>query len=189
MEHEPSSQSTERSRNLWAPWRMEYIDSLAGPEDDGCFLCRYREHPENDEANLVLWRGSETFVVMNRFPYSGGHALIAPLQHVSDLGRFSDSLLLELMHMVRDTQEILAQTVNSHGFNVGINSGRCAGAGLPDHLHIHVVPRWPGDTNFMTVFAGTRVIPTTLGKLYKQLQETARRLGLPADAGPKEAGR
>jgi ATP adenylyltransferase len=161
---------------------MEYIDSLAGPEDNGCFLCRYREHPEYDQANLVLWRGEETFVVMNRFPYSGGHALIAPQAHLADMDGFGDSLLLELMHMVRDTKAILAETINPYGFNVGINLGRCAGAGLPDHLHIHVVPRWPGDTNFMAVLGGVRVIPTTLEKLYQQLRETGRSMGLPKAA-------
>jgi ATP adenylyltransferase len=162
---------------------MEYIDSLTDPDEgDACFLCSYRENPQRDETNLVLWRGRETLVVMNRFPYAGGHTLIAPREHVDSMEQCSDAVLLEMMHMVRDVQTVLSETVRCQGFNVGINVGRCAGAGLPGHLHIHVVPRWPGDTNFITVFGGVRVIPTTLGNLYQQLRETGEKLDLPVDA-------
>jgi ATP adenylyltransferase len=172
--------STERSRNLWAPWRMQYIDTLHAPQADGCFLCRYRDNPSDDQTNLVLWRGKHNMAVLNRFPYAGGHSMIAPLRHVADLSEMSDDEMLELTQMLRDTQRVLAEAVRAEGFNIGINIGRCAGAGLPGHLHMHVVPRWPGDVNFITVLGDVRVIPETLGALWTLLRQTAERLNLPA---------
>ena len=172
------SGSTERQVNLWAPWRMEYIASLAD-EGDGCFLCRYRDEASRDEANLVLWRGRRSFAVMNRFPYTGGHTMIAPLAHVGTLGELDHETLCEMMEILRDTQQVLERVVHAHGFNIGMNIGRCAGAGLPGHLHVHIVPRWTGDTNFMAVFGQVRVIPETLDRLYGQLREAGEELGLP----------
>lgn len=174
---EPSD-STERKRNIWAPWRTEYIESLAD-RADGCFLCRYRAEPHQDRQNLVLWRTRRCFVVLNRFPYTGGHSLVAPLEHVPDLNDLAGQTLRELMELVRDLQQVLAHAVRAEGFNVGINIGRCAGAGLPGHLHLHVVPRWPGDTNFMPVFADVRVIPESLESIYDRLQRSAAQLHLP----------
>ena len=170
--------SLKRNRNIWAPWRMEYIATLAD-HDDGCFLCRDRDDPEADEANLVLWRGRRCFVVMNRFPYTGGHTLIAPLDHVGELGDLDDEVLHEMMELTRDVQQVLARVVHAHGFNIGINLGRCAGAGLPGHLHVHIVPRWSGDTNFMSVFGDVRMIPQALETLYAQLRAAGAELGLP----------
>ncbi|MFP4354679.1 MAG: HIT family protein [Phycisphaerae bacterium] len=179
MNSEPNS-STERSRNLWAPWRMEYIDSLTGPPTEGgCFLCAYRDRPEKDRENLVLWRGSRTLTVMNRFPYTGGHALVAPLEHQGQMDALEPQTLLELITVVRDVQTVMSEAIEAKGFNVGINVGRCAGAGLPGHLHIHVVPRWPGDTNFMTALGGIRVIPQALSALYEQLRQAGQKLSLP----------
>jgi len=156
--------------NLWAPWRMEYIRSLdAEAADDGCFLCRYWEHPENDTENHVLWRAKSAFVVMNRFPYTNGHLMIAHAGHKGDFGDLSDGELADLACAVRDSVELLRRTVKAEGFNVGYNVGRCAGAGLPDHLHAHVVPRWGGDTNFMAVLGDTRVVPDSLDALYREL--------------------
>lgn len=157
---------------------MEYIDSLSG-KDQGCFLCRYRDDAENDAENLLLWRGRRSFVVLNRFPYTGGHSLIAPNKHVGDIADLDDETLLEMVHLLRDLKRTMDKALGADGYNVGINIGRCAGAGLPGHLHVHVVPRWGGDTNFMPVFGGVRVIPQTLGELYKQLQAAADELGLP----------
>lgn len=174
------NQSTERNANLWAPWRMAYIDSLNdGGPSDGCFLCRYREDPANDVGHLVLWRGEHCFAVLNRFPYTGGHSMIAPLAHVPALDQLDDATMLEMMKFLRDMQRILGEALRCEGFNIGINVGRCAGAGLPGHLHMHIVPRWGGDTNFMSVFGGVRVIPQTLESLYTLLKETGARLGLP----------
>ena len=169
----------ERIRNIWAPWRIEYIKSLQEPNDEGCFLCRYREESGRDEENLVLWRGQRCLAVLNRFPYTGGHALIAPLEHVADLTDLDDETMLEMMRLLRDTQQILSEAVHPQGFNIGMNLGRCAGAGLPEHLHLHIVPRWTGDTNFMSVFDDVRMIPTSLASLYKELRQTGDRLGLP----------
>ncbi len=166
-----------RQVNIWAPWRMEYINGLA-EGDDGCFLCRCRDQRE-DAKNLVLWRGPRTLTVLNRFPYTGGHSLVAPLEHLAGLGDLDDATLLEMLQMVRDLQRVLEGTIHAQGFNIGMNLGRCAGAGLPDHLHVHVVPRWTGDTNFMPVLGEATVIPVALAKLHAQLRQTAGQLGLP----------
>lgn len=168
----------DRIRNIWAPWRMEYIESLSNENDEGCFLCRGRDE-DDDEKNLILWRGQHCFAVLNRFPYTGGHALVAPLAHIADLADMTGAAMGELMEMLRDLQHLLSQTINAEGFNVGINIGQCAGAGLPGHLHAHIVPRWRGDTNFMSVFGDVRVIPTSLASLYTQLTNKARELHLP----------
>jgi len=166
------------SSNIWAPWRIEYIQSLAG-DDDTCFLCRYRDEPDRDSENLLLWRGEECFAVMNRFPYTGGHMLVAPLEHVGGLEDIPCATMCEMMEMVRDLQSVLTRAIGAHGFNVGMNIGRCAGAGLPGHLHLHVVPRWSGDTNFMSVLGDIRVIPQALDQLYERLKEVSAELQLP----------
>lgn len=169
--------STERSVNLWAPWRMEYIASLA--DEGGCFLCHYRDQGDRDEQNLVLWRGRRSFAVMNRYPYTGGHTMIAPLAHGEALADVGVETLTEMMALLRDTQRVLEHVVHAEGFNIGMNVGRCAGAGLPGHLHIHIVPRWPGDTNFMTVFGRVRVVPQALEHLHAELRAAAEELCLP----------
>jgi len=169
--------STERNVNLWAPWRMEYIHELT--EGDGeCFLCRYRDEPGRDAENLLLWRRRHTMVVMNRFPYTGGHLMIAPAAHISRLDELDAGAMLELVTSLRDCQALLESVLNADGFNVGLNIGRCAGAGLPGHLHVHIVPRWEGDTNFMTVLGDVRVIPQALEALYAQLRERAAEMAL-----------
>jgi ATP adenylyltransferase len=117
--------------------------------------------------------------VLNRFPYTGGHSLVAPLDHVAELAELDEQTMLEMFQMFRDLQHVLSQALHAQGFNIGINLGRCAGAGLPDHLHAHVVPRWAGDTNFMPVLGGTTVIPVALEKLHAQLRDAARQLHLP----------
>lgn len=160
----------EFNQNLWAPWRMEYIRAL-GPDltDEGCFLCRDWTQPEKDRDHHVLWRGRTAFVVMNRFPYTNGHLLVAHARHVPDLTDLSDDELLEMTRLIRDAEAVLRHALKPQGFNIGYNLGRCAGAGLPGHLHAHIVPRWSGDTNFMAVLDNTRVIPDALDALYQQL--------------------
>lgn len=147
--------------NIWAPWRMEYVHALAG-ESGGCFLCDYAAHPAKDATNLVLWRTRDVMVLLNRFPYTNGHLLVAPTAHKGDLADFPAKALGELMRQTARAKRLLAAALGAHGFNIGINFGRCAGAGLPDHLHVHVVPRWNGDTNFMAVLGNVRVIPDGL---------------------------
>ncbi|RMF83329.1 MAG: HIT domain-containing protein [Planctomycetota bacterium] len=166
----------EASKNIWAPWRMEYIDQLDG--DEGCFLCSYATRPDDDASNRVVWRTDRVLVVMNRFPYTGGHLLVAPLEHVPDFEDMSDELLCALTIGVRDAQRVVKAALRAEGFNIGLNLGRCAGAGLPGHLHWHVVPRWGGDTNFMSVIGDVRVIPEALDRTYKRLCAAAEGVGL-----------
>jgi ATP adenylyltransferase len=167
----------EQQKNLWAPWRMEYLQSLTG-EDASCFLCAAIENPGADRANLVLQRDAHTLVLLNRFPYSSGHVLIAPVQHAGSLEALDDAAMLALMHRTRDAQRILQAAVRAQGFNVGINVGRCAGAGLPDHLHVHVVPRWSGDTNYMPVVADVKVIPQALETVREAYLRAAAELAI-----------
>lgn len=156
--------------NLWAPWRMEFITSKE--EADGCFLCAAGRHAalaEADRAAYVVHRGERCFCIMNRFPYNNGHLLISPYDHVADLTDLDDATLLELMQMLRDAEVALTRTVQPFGFNAGLNLGEDAGAGLAEHLHMHLVPRWRGDTNFMPVVGQTKVIPQALDELYDLL--------------------
>ncbi len=164
-------------QNLWAPWRMEYIRSLkeAGG-DNGCFICHARENPAQDAENQVVARIGQTLVILNRFPYSTGHTLIAPLLHEGQPEALPDDVLCELMLRARDVKRILERALGAQGFNIGLNLGHCAGAGLPGHLHVHVVPRWSGDVNFMSVVGDVKVIPESLAELRRRFIETARSL-------------
>ena len=167
-----------RKINIHAPWRMGYIRMLGG-EDQGCFLCRARDETDRDEENLLLWRAGRCLVVLNRFPYTGGHLLIAPLEHVGSLEQLPGEAMREMMELVRDATALLTHAIRAEGFNVGLNIGRCAGAGLPGHVHVHVVPRWSGDTNFMAVLGDIRVIPQALRELRSELLSASEELGLP----------
>jgi ATP adenylyltransferase len=170
-------QTGESNTNIWAPWRMEFIEGLSAPEGD-CFLCFVRDaERKDDRKNLLLWRGSSCMCILNRYPYTGGHVLIAPYDHVPDLADLPAATMTELMEMLRDIQQVTKHAINPHGFNIGINLGRCAGAGLPDHLHIHVVPRWEGDTNFMSSLGNVRVIPEFLDKTYDGFSKATDELG------------
>lgn len=163
--------------NLWAPWRMRYIKGLAEKRD--CFICDNVKNPAADGDNFVLWRTNTSIVMLNIFPYNNGHLLLAPIRHVAGLDELNDSELLEVTKLIVSSQKVLKSAVNPHGFNVGMNFGRCAGAGLPGHLHIHIVPRWDGDTNFMEVCADTDVISQGMRELYQQLKQTAEKNNLP----------
>ena len=165
--------------NIWAPWRMEYIRSLAEDDQDGCFLCRYRDDPGQDAAHHVLWRTEHCFVVMNRFPYTNGHLLIAPYQHVEDFTDLAEPQYADLWRQTGDAKLALTRLMNPNGFNIGVNLGLCAGAGLPGHVHVHIVPRWTGDTNFMAVLGDVRVVPEALGRMYDHLRQTCVSLGIP----------
>ena len=162
---------------LWAPWRMPYLKKITGPkEPDGCFFCGYAWTPKKDRRNLVLIRGKACFTVLNRFPYAGGHLLLAPLAHKAELGLLSASEREELLAQLVRLHEALARLMRPQGFNVGANFGRAAGAGVPGHLHFHIVPRWNGDTNFMTTVADARVLPQALAELHAELLRTLRAL-------------
>jgi ATP adenylyltransferase len=168
----------EHNANLWAPWRAEYIRGLSESSASDCFLCDYAGDPQHDRQNHVLWRTPDCLVVMNRFPYTNGHLLIAPLAHVASLSEVGAAALAQMTQAACHAEAILGEVVHAQGFNIGINLGRCAGAGLPGHVHAHVVPRWSGDTNFMTTVAGTRLIPEDMDDLTARLRSAAATHGV-----------
>jgi len=152
---------------LWAPWRLEYVQGTGSNE---CIFCL--GDASDDEARLVLHRGQHCFIIMNRFPYSNGHLMVAPLRHVADPGLLDAAEVAELHRLTTLCREILREVCKAQGFNIGMNLGAVAGAGVTDHLHQHIVPRWAGDTNFMPVFADVRVIPQHLEATCRQLRAT-----------------
>jgi ATP adenylyltransferase len=167
-----------KRKNLWAPWRIGYIQGLDNKNE--CFICKNVKTPQEDDENFILWRTKNCITVLNRFPYNNGHLLIAPVRHVPDFDQADDEELLEMMKLIRDAQKVLALAIKPHGFNIGMNFGRCAGAGLPDHLHIHIVPRWNGDTNFVRTCSDTYLISQSLAELLAVLKQTGAQNGLPS---------
>ena len=153
------------SERLWAPWRLEYIQSA--DEQPGCVFCR-AAGPESKDG-LVVHRGSHAFVLLNRFPYASGHLMVAPYRHASELGELTDEEALEIHRLASAGLGALAETMSPQGYNLGWNLGRIAGAGIVDHVHLHVVPRWAGDTNFMPVLADVRVMPEHLADTRRKL--------------------
>ena len=153
------------TERLWAPWRRTYISQRPPP---GCSLCRARR-ATNDRRHWVVDRGREAFVLLNRYPYTNGHLLIAPYRHVARLSALRKTERLEIWALADRFMRRLDRTVKPHGYNLGVNLGRSAGAGVPGHLHWHVVPRWQGDTNFMPIIAGTKVISDSLDAMYRLL--------------------
>ena len=149
----------ETAQRLWAPWRMEFIRA---PKEPGCFLCRIAAEPARDAENHVVGRRGSALLLLNRYPYNGGHLMATPLRHVATLAELAADEMRDLMALVCRGQKLLERIMRPEGFNVGINQGAAAGAGLQDHLHVHVVPRWEGDTNFMPVLGGARVVPEAL---------------------------
>ena len=155
---------------LWAPWRLAYVAAAKPPtENDPCFLCRGLAE-RDDRANLIALRTARSVVVLNRFPYNNGHLLVAPTAHKATLNDLTPDELLDLQLVLRKMLGIIEKRMTPDGFNIGLNLGRSAGAGLPGHLHWHIVPRWHGDTNFMPVLTDTRVIPQSLEALYDLLK-------------------
>ena len=153
---------------LWAPWRFEYFEK-SGFAD---FLAE-AARASNDAAHLVLLRRKNSFLIMNRYPYTVGHLMAVPYRKVGELRDLGENEIAELFFLVVRGQELLRQVVKAQGFNIGINVGECAGAGIPDHLHIHIVPRWSGDTNFMPMLAGPRVLSQGLQDLHQKLRAAA----------------
>jgi len=151
---------------LWAPWRMEYVTS--GNNKGECIFCPGVDRSQ-DEQRLILFIGGVSIVLMNKFPYTNGHLLIAPQRHVSTLDALSIEEKVDLIIKVEKSIDVLKEVLNPEGFNVGLNLGKVAGAGVEDHLHFHVVPRWIGDTNYMTLFGEVRVIPEHIQKTYQRL--------------------
>jgi ATP adenylyltransferase len=155
---------------LWAPWRAQYIQDTSGPQgpENGCFLCRSLAS-RDDRDNLVVWRGARSVVILNRFPYNNGHLLVAPIVHLGTLGDLCGADLTEPVETVRRMTGVLDRLLRPQGYNIGLNQGKAAGAGLPGHLHWHVVPRWDGDTNFMPILGHTKVIVESLLAFYDRL--------------------
>ncbi len=151
---------------LWAPWRLAYV-TTAGKQQ-GCIFCQ-KPQEQRDRENLIVARFERTFVILNAFPYNNGHLMVVPYRHVPSLLDLTDDELAELMKVTQIAERVLRAALQPHGFNIGLNLGRCAGAGIEDHLHIHIVPRWHGDTNFMPVIADTKVLPELLEQTYEKL--------------------
>jgi ATP adenylyltransferase len=153
---------------LWAPWRMQYI---GGQQRPGCLFDRVIEHPDDEDAQLVVWRPDGAIVILNKFPYNPGHTMVAPHAHKGSLEDLDDAQTADLMRAVKRTITMLRQTMNPDGLNVGINIGRAAGAGIPDHVHFHIVPRWNGDTNFMAVIDDVKIINEALDQTAEKLRQ------------------
>jgi ATP adenylyltransferase len=150
---------------LWAPWRLEYI---RGPKDEECIFCRAISG--DDEKYWVVHRGDHCFVILNTYPYNNGHVMIAPYAHEPTIDPLDDPTLLEMMQLVKRSTDALREVYRPDGFNIGINQGAAAGAGIEEHVHQHVVPRWGGDTNFMPVIGDTRVLPQALSYSWNELR-------------------
>ena len=153
-------------KTLWTPWRIEYI---TGEKKEGCIFCD-KPKEGNDKKNLILFKGETSFIIMNRYPYSNGHLMAVPYRHINNMSELDHKERLELMNLTTKCIEIL-KVMNPDGFNIGMNLGTAGGAGIDDHLHFHIVPRWNGDTNFMPLIADVKVMPEYLEDTYETLSE------------------
>ena len=160
---------------IWAPWRKSYV--LGGKRQKGCFFCDdYRAPSRKDAGNLVLHRSQSSFIVLNRYPYTNGHAMLVPYRHVPTLEKLNDRERLDILKLLDLSMELLRRCFRPEGFNVGMNLGRSGGAGVPGHVQLHVVPRWNGDTNFMPVLTGSKVISDSLESTYQRLHQSLKTL-------------
>jgi ATP adenylyltransferase len=157
------------NQRIWAPWRLPYVRDAAKDSEEECIFCT-KPGTEDDEANLIVHRGELCFVILNLFPYTNGHLMIAPYAHLASLQELDAATLAEMMALAQRAITALGERYSPHGFNVGFNQGRVAGAGLEHHIHMHVVPRWGGDTNFMPVLADTLVMAQTPQQSYETLR-------------------
>ncbi|MEA2012636.1 MAG: HIT domain-containing protein [Verrucomicrobiota bacterium] len=157
------------NRPLWAPWRIEYIRSEKNLE---CFICDKKSKDKNDSTNHIVTHGKTAFVILNRYPYNSGHLMIAPYRHTDDICTLSTEEQNEITSLRIKAIEVLRKLMAPEGFNLGYNLGSCAGAGLKDHIHEHIVPRWNGDTNFMPVLGDTRVVPESLDDTCQLIRDT-----------------
>lgn len=157
---------------LWAPWRLEYVQT-ADSTADGCFLCRLPD--EADASAHILRRGERAYVMLNAFPYTSGHLMVAPYRHLGDLRELGKEELAEIDSLLQEALGWLEEAYGPEAFNIGVNMGRAAGAGAPGHIHWHIVPRWTGDTNYVTVLSETRVLPELLSQTYERLRPLAER--------------
>ena len=156
-------------KKIWAPWRIRYIE-MAMERSEGCIFCS-KINQNEDDKNLILYRGKKCFIIMNKFPYNPGHLMVAPYRHIASYEDLEEKESLELNHLIGLSLKVLKEVMKPDGFNIGVNLGRVAGAGVEGHLHVHIVPRWNGDTNFMPILADIKVIPEALEDTYKKLKE------------------
>lgn len=152
---------------LWAPWRIEYIKQ---PKEAGCIFCT-KPAENQDEKNFIIHRSKTSFVIMNFYPYNNGHLIIVPFRHISEITELTADEKLEMMDLLASSEAALQQTMSPHGFNIGMNLGEVAGAGVKDHLHFHIVPRWNGDTNFMPICGHTKVVSEGLAETWEKLKK------------------
>ena len=157
------------NQRIWAPWRLAYVKNATKDVEQGCIFCT-KPAEDDDQANLIAHRGELCFVILNLFPYTNGHLMIAPYEHVAGLEDVDADTVAEMMALAQRSIRALDEVYEPHGYNVGFNQGRVAGAGVEHHIHMHVVPRWGGDTNFMPVLGDTRVLPEALEDSYAALQ-------------------
>lgn len=154
---------------IWAPWRLAYVKDTSKDIEEECIFCT-KPAADDDEANLIVHRGERCFVILNLFPYTNGHLMVAPYSHIGRLQELPSETVAEMMALAQKAMGRLEEAYDPHGYNVGFNQGRVAGAGVEHHIHLHVVPRWGGDTNFMPVIADTKVMPQTLQQSYETLK-------------------
>jgi len=164
-------------QRIWAPWRLAYVKDASKDSEQECIFCSKPADEAADEANLILHRGELCFVILNKFPYTNGHLMVAPYAHIASLPEVPADTVAEMMALAQRAMTVLESVYSPHGYNVGFNQGRVAGAGVEHHIHMHVVPRWGGDTNFMPVLADTRVMPQTLEQSFEALAEAFRPRG------------
>ena len=157
-------------QRLWAPWRTTYITKVLNKQHKSCVFCDILKD-RKDEKHYIFIRGTLVYAVLNIYPYSNGHCLIVPNRHVNDVSKMSKDDLAEMMDLLLQTKARLQKAIKPHGFNIGLNLGRDAGAGIPGHVHMHIVPRWKGDHNFMPITGGTKVISQSLDDIYKALNK------------------
>jgi ATP adenylyltransferase len=152
-------------KHLWAPWRMEYLQI---GQESGCILCQ-KPREDNDVANFILYRGQHNFIILNAFPYNPGHLMVAPFRHTANLQDLTDEEAKEHFDIIKKGLGLLKEELKPTGFNIGLNLGKVAGAGIVEHIHTHIVPRWQGDTNFMPVLSDTKVISEAVTSTYRKL--------------------
>ncbi len=161
-------------KQLWAPWRMEYILNEVD-KTDGCIFCELPKQNQ-DQKNLILFRSDKCFVILNKFPYNNGHLMVVPFQHTGDLLELKEETMQDMHQTIRKCVQVMKNILHPHAFNIGMNIGRTAGAGIDAHLHYHIVPRWDGDTNFMPVVSGTKVVSESLIATWQKLRAEFERL-------------
>ncbi len=155
---------------LWTPWRYAYITGAGGDKTRACVLCDLRDSSADDERNFILYRAHYNYIVLNLYPYTSGHLLIVPYEHNADLDAATKETTDELMDLTKQCQSVLREAYRPEGFNLGMNLGKAAGAGVAGHIHLHIMPRWAGDANFMSTIGETRVIPEDLQTTYEKLR-------------------